>query len=84
MRAGWAYFAAFPQTAKDLAELARTKLAMPVLVIAGGKAGGDFLVRQTQLVAANVTPVVLAESGHWLIDEQPRETMAALARFLEH
>ncbi len=82
MHAGWAYFAAFPQTAKDLAELANTKLAMPVLVIAGGKAGGDFLVRQTQLVAANVTPVVLAESGHWLIDEHPRETLDALARFL--
>lgn len=82
MHAGWAYFAAFPQTAKDFAELAKTRLTMPVLVIAGGKAGGDFLVRQTQLVAANVTPVALAESGHWLIDERPRETMDALARFL--
>ena len=82
MHAGWAYFAAFPQTAKDLAELAKTQLAMPVLVIAGARAGGDFLVRQTKLVAAHVTPVVLAESGHWLIDERPRETMDALARFL--
>jgi hypothetical protein len=44
--------------------------------------GGDFLVRQTQLVATNVTPVVLAESGHWLIDERTRETMDALTRFL--
>jgi pimeloyl-ACP methyl ester carboxylesterase len=83
MHAGWAYFAAFPQTAKDLTELAKTRLAMPVLVIAGGKAGGDFLVRQTKLVASNVVPVVLAESGHWVIDEQPRETMEALARFLQ-
>jgi pimeloyl-ACP methyl ester carboxylesterase len=55
---------------------------MPVLVIAGARAGGDFLVRQTQLVASNVTPVVLAEAGHWLIDERPRETVDALARFL--
>jgi pimeloyl-ACP methyl ester carboxylesterase len=82
MRAGWAYFAAFPQTAKDLAELSKTKLAMPVLVIAGARAGGDFLVRQTQLVAANVTPVVLPDAGHWLIDERPRETIDPLARFL--
>jgi pimeloyl-ACP methyl ester carboxylesterase len=82
MHAGWAYFAAFPQTAKDLAELAKTKLAMPVLVIAGARAGGDFLVRQTQLVAASVTPLVLPDSGHWLIDERPRETVDALARFL--
>jgi hypothetical protein len=31
MRAGWAYFAAWPETAKDFAEMARTNLTMPVL-----------------------------------------------------
>src|SRR3979490_594177 len=41
MRAGWAYFIAFPQTAKDFAQLARTKLTMPVLTIGGDKANGD-------------------------------------------
>src|SRR5437773_4086425 len=35
MRAGWAYFAAWPQTAKDFAQLSQTKLTMPVLSIAG-------------------------------------------------
>jgi len=29
MRAGWAYFAALPETAKDFAQLAQTKLTMP-------------------------------------------------------
>lgn len=82
MRAGFAYFAAFQQAAKDLGEMAKTKLAMPVLVIGGAKAGGEFLVRQTKLVATTVTAVVLPNSGHWLLDEQPRETMDALARFL--
>jgi pimeloyl-ACP methyl ester carboxylesterase len=33
MRAGWAYFGAWPQTAKDFAELAQTRLTMPVLAI---------------------------------------------------
>lgn len=81
MRAGWAYFAAFPQTAKDLAELAKTRLVMPVLVIAGGKSG-DLLIQQARLVASNVTSAVLSGSGHWLIDEQPDETLRALSRFL--
>src|SRR5467141_3320154 len=38
MHAGWAYFAAWPQTAKDFAQLAQTKLTIPVLSIAGDKA----------------------------------------------
>jgi len=82
MRAGWAYFAAFPQTAKDFAQLARTKLAMPVLVIAGEKAGGDGLGKQLKLVASDVTAVVLKDTGHWVIDERAAETTAALDHFL--
>src|SRR5438132_11113063 len=43
MRAGWAYFVSFQQAAKDFAQLARTKLTMPVLVIGGEKSLGDVL-----------------------------------------
>ena len=82
MRAGWAYFAAFPQTAKDFAQLAKTKLPMPVLVISGEKAGGDGLGRQLKLAASNVTPIVLKDTGHWVLDERPKETLEALQRFL--
>ncbi len=31
MRTGWAYFVSFPQAAQDYAQLAKTKLTMPVL-----------------------------------------------------
>jgi len=82
MRAGWAYFAAFPQTAKDFAQLAKTKLTMPVLVMAGEKAAGNSLGEQFKLVASNVTVVVLENTGHWLIDERPKETTATLEGFL--
>lgn len=37
MRAGWAYFASWPDTAKDFAQMAQTQLTMPVLSIAGRK-----------------------------------------------
>ena len=82
MRAGWAYFAAFPQTARDFAELAKKKLSLPVLVISGEKAGGDGLGRQLKLVASNVTVVVLKDTGHWVMEERPAETAAALKDFL--
>src|SRR5438270_662429 len=50
MRAGWAYFANFPQTAKDFAQLSQTRLSMPVLSIGGERANGEALGRQMKLV----------------------------------
>jgi len=82
MRAGWAYFAAFPQTAKDFARLAETKLTMPVLAIGGDKSLGEFLGQQMKLAALNVTAVMVEGSGHWLLEEQPDQTSGALMAFL--
>ncbi len=82
MRAGWAYFVSFGQAAKDFEELARRKLAMPVLSIGGEKANGVALGEQVKLVASNAKVVVIKNSGHWLMEEQPGETMAALLEFL--
>jgi pimeloyl-ACP methyl ester carboxylesterase len=82
MRAGWAYFVSFQQAAKDFAQLSQTKLTMPVLVIGGEKALGDALAQQMKLVASNVTVVVLKDTGHWLMEENPNQTTAALQKFL--
>ena len=82
MRAAWAYFASFAQTAKDFAPLARTKLTMPVLSIGGEKSLGDALAQQMKLVASDVTVVVVKGSGHWIMEERPKETTEALLKFL--
>ena len=82
MRAGWAYFVSFPEAAKDFADLSRTKLTMPVLVIGGDRSLGDVLVRQMKLVASDVKPVVLKDTGHWVLEERPHETTEALMTFL--
>jgi pimeloyl-ACP methyl ester carboxylesterase len=82
MRAGWAYFVSFQQAAKDFAQLSQTKLTMPVLVIGGEKALGDALAQQMSLVASNVTVVVLKDTGHWLMEENPKQTTEALQKFL--
>jgi pimeloyl-ACP methyl ester carboxylesterase len=82
MRAGWAYFAAWPDTARDFAQLAQTKLTMPVLSIAGEKASAAILSPQMKLVATDVTVIELKDTGHWLMEERPKETMDALVAFL--
>ena len=82
MAAGFAYFASFPKTATDFAELARTRLGIPVLSIGGGKANGDALGEQAKLIASDVTVIVLKDTGHWIMEERPEETISALDRFL--
>jgi pimeloyl-ACP methyl ester carboxylesterase len=82
MHAGWAYFVSFLQAAKDFAQLSQTKLTMPVLTIGGDKSLGEALGRQAKVVATNVTVIVLKDSGHWIMEEKPKETTEALNKFL--
>ncbi len=82
MHAGWAYFVSFQQAAKDFAQLSQTKLPMPVLTIGGEKSLGEALGQQTKLVATDVTVVVLKDTGHWVVEERPKETTEALQKFL--
>lgn len=82
MRAGWAYFVSFQQAARDFAQLSQTKLKFPVLSIGGEKANGEVLGKQMKLVASDVTFVVLKDTGHWVLEERPKETTNALLKFL--
>ncbi len=82
MRAAWAYFASWPQLAKDFAQLSQTKLTMPVLSIGGEKSLGTELAEQMKLVATDVTVLVLKDTGHWILEERPKETIDALVKFL--
>jgi pimeloyl-ACP methyl ester carboxylesterase len=82
MRAGFEVFRAFEQDGKDFAGFAKTKLAMPMLVLSGEKASGDFLITQGRLVAENVEGVVVKGSGHWLVDEAPAQVIPKLVEFL--
>jgi pimeloyl-ACP methyl ester carboxylesterase len=82
MRAAWAYFAAFPQTAREFALLSKNKLPMPVLVLTGERAAGDGLAAQMRGVANDVTARVLPNTGHWLLEERRDSVLAALAGFL--
>lgn len=82
MRAAWAYFASWPQLAKDFAQLSQTKLTMPVLSLGGDKSLGKELGEQAKLVANDPTVIILTNTGHWVLEENQKETMEALVKFL--
>ena len=84
MQAGFEVFRAFEQDAKDFAAFAKTKLTMPMLVLTGEKAGGEFLIDQGRLVDDNVEGVVIKGSGHWLIDEAPDQVIPRLMTFFSN
>jgi pimeloyl-ACP methyl ester carboxylesterase len=84
MRAGFEVFKAFEQDSKDFAKFSETKLTMPMLVLSGEKAGGQFLIDQGRLVDTNVEGVIIRGSGHWLIDEAPDQVIPKLVAFLAH
>src|SRR5216110_1744618 len=77
MRAAWTYFASWPQLANKFTQLSQTKLTMPVLSIGGDKSLGNELGAQMKLVADSVTVIVLPKTGHWILEEKPKETTDA-------
>jgi pimeloyl-ACP methyl ester carboxylesterase len=82
MGAGFEYFRAFEKDAEDFARFAQKPLPMPMLVLTGEKASGEFLIEQGRLVATNVEGVVIRGSGHWLMEEAPEQVIPKLVEFL--
>ena len=79
MHSAFKQFAAFTQDAIDNKEFAaKGKLTMPVLAIGADKSFGTGMADEMRFVASDVTSVVIANSGHWLMEEQPAATMAAI------
>jgi pimeloyl-ACP methyl ester carboxylesterase len=84
MHSAFNQFAAFAQDAIDNRALAaKGKLAMPILAIGADKSFGAAMAEVLRFVAADVTAAVIAHSGHWLMEEQPAATMAAIRAFLD-
>lgn len=83
MRAGFEYFKNFEQDAQDFAKFSEKKLTMPILVLTGEKASGNFLVDQAKAVATNVQGKIIKGSGHWLMEEAPEQVIPAIIDFLK-
>ena len=77
-------FAAFRQDAIDNQKfLAEGKLKMPVLAIGGEKSFGQSFANEIAFAAEDVRGLSIADSGHWLMEEQPAATMDAIVGFLQ-
>jgi len=83
MHSAFAQFLAIDQ--KDVADNLKameTKLAMPVLAVGAEKAFGSNVAVVMRNAATNVREVVIPNVGHWLMEEAPVATIAAVQNFL--
>jgi pimeloyl-ACP methyl ester carboxylesterase len=84
MHSAFNQFAAFTQDAADNKAFARQgKLSMPVLALGGDHSFGTQMADIMRLVASDVTAGVITDSGHWVMEEQPLQTTAAIVDFIE-
>ena len=84
MHSGFAQFAAFDQDAIDnRALLARGKLTMPVLAVGGEKSFGAMMATVMRFAASDVQEAVVPDSGHWIMEENPRATIQIVRTFLD-
>ena len=84
MHSGFAQFAAFDQDAIDNKALLESggKLSMPVLALGGEKSFGLTMAVVMRFAASNVTEGVVPDSGHWIMEENPKATVALVRPFL--
>jgi pimeloyl-ACP methyl ester carboxylesterase len=85
MHSSFAQFAAFDQDAVDNRAFLAShgKLTMPVLALGGEKSFGKSMAEVMRSGAANVQEGVVPDSGHWIMDENPKATVALVRAFLD-
>ena len=84
MHSGFAQFAAFDQDAIDNRAWLATgsRLTMPILALGGEKSFGPMMAVVMRAAASDVTEAVVAGSGHWIMEENPKAVVALVAPFL--
>lgn len=82
MHAAFSQFRSIRQDAADNAASMATKLKMPVLAVGGEKSFGANEAIVMRNAADTVTEVVIPNAGHWLMEEAPAPTIAAIRGFI--
>jgi len=84
MHSGFAQFAAFDQDAIDnRAFLAQGRLKMPILAVGGEKSFGPTMAVVMRAAGDDVTEGIVPDSGHWIMEENPRATIKLVRDFLD-
>jgi len=83
LRAGFEYYRAVFEDAKQNKEYGKDKLDIPVLAI-GGEAGlGNLTTASFQKVANNVTGITLPNTGHFIPEERPNFLTKQILEFFK-
>jgi pimeloyl-ACP methyl ester carboxylesterase len=83
MHSAFNQFAAFTQDAADnKAFVAKAKLSIPILAVGADKSYGTAIASDLLFVATNVTPAVISNSGHWIMEEQTAQAVTLITRWL--
>jgi pimeloyl-ACP methyl ester carboxylesterase len=82
MRSAFSQFRSIRKDAEDNKASLATKLTMPVLAIGGETSFGATEAAVMRNAAIEVTELVIPNAGHWLMEEQPDATIAAIRAFL--
>ena len=83
MHSAFAQFLAIRKDVVDNQAVMATKLKMPVLAVGGEKSFGALEATMMRNAADNVTELVVPNAGHWLMEEAPTQTIAAIRGFLD-
>lgn len=79
--AAFKWFGAFPQDGKDNLIFMKKKIKTPLLAMGGEYFAAAFLKDHSKLVAENVTESKIANSGHWLVQENTAQVQKDLLDF---
>lgn len=83
MHSAFAQFLSLRKDATDNQASLATKLKMPVLAIGGEKSFGAYEAEVMRNAADHVTELVVPGAGHWLMEEAPTPTIAAIRGFFD-
>lgn len=85
MHAAFEQFATFntKDAPDNKAFQAKGKLTMPILALGAEKSFGTVQADVMREVGTNVEGGIITNSGHWIMEEQPAQTVKAVQQFLD-
>lgn len=72
-----------PDAVDNKVFVAAGKLDVPVLALGGEKSFGKTMAAVMRFAANDVEEGVVADFGHWIMEENPKATVALVRAFLD-
>jgi len=80
--AALSYFESFGRDAEANSALSKHRLLMPMLGLGGAHSLGKIMETHLDLISQNHSAAVVEDAGHWLIEENPVQTIGMIEAFL--